>query len=94
MHPYQLDAERGNYRLQEGKLVDVFIKACGVARDGAVAKAAKGWKKPGVKGVGIFARVMEEVSLEDCMLVIDLHLTLDGVGGGLRGSLWCAAATL
>ncbi|KAL6769116.1 LIG4 [Auxenochlorella protothecoides x Auxenochlorella symbiontica] len=55
-----LDAERGNYRLQEGKLVDVFIKACGVARDGSVAKAAKGWKKPGVKGVGIFARVMEE----------------------------------
>lgn len=43
--------------------MDVFIKACGVARDGSVAKAAKGWKKPGVKGVGIFARVMEEVRL-------------------------------
>lgn len=57
----QLDSERGSYRLQEGKLVKLLLKACGVARDGMAAKAARDWKKPGVKGVGEFARVMQEV---------------------------------
>ena len=57
----QLDSERGSYRLQEGNLVKLLLKACGTAREGMAAKAARDWKKPGVKGVGEFARVMQEV---------------------------------
>lgn len=71
LHPYyvitshaQLDSERGNYRLQEGRLVEVLLRACGVSKTGMAAKAARGWKKPGVKGVGEFARVMQEAGFD------------------------------
>lgn len=61
LHLPQLDAERGSYRLLESRLADVLLRSCGIDRSGPLARAVKNWKRPGVKGVGEFARVLQEV---------------------------------
>ncbi|KDD74401.1 hypothetical protein H632_c1341p0, partial [Helicosporidium sp. ATCC 50920] len=55
-----LDEERGNMRLLEGALSNVMLRACALDRKGEAARALKNWKRPGVKGVGVYAEVLQQ----------------------------------
>jgi hypothetical protein len=60
----QLDEKRGNYKLQEQKLIDVLLKAQLMdPKSNPTAKMIKGWKRPGRKGdaAGDLAKVLEQV---------------------------------
>lgn len=58
----QLDRARGNYRLQEAKLIEVMLEAASMDKGSRAAAALAKWKHPGSKAAGDFAAVLKDVS--------------------------------